>query len=118
MHQGSVLGPLLFILVLVALSRLFRTGMPWEYLYADGLVLIMDIEEECISKLCVNRKKTKFLLSTMMSSRNLVSNPVLPAVVVLVAPPFCAHSACRGSTRSAVLSLSDWWPTQTISAPV
>ena len=34
-HQGSVLSPLLFILVLEALSRKFRTGVPWELLYAD-----------------------------------------------------------------------------------
>ena len=34
-HQGSVLSPLLFIIVLEALSREFRTGCPWELLYAD-----------------------------------------------------------------------------------
>ena len=28
-HQGSVLSPLLFILVLEALSREFRNGVPW-----------------------------------------------------------------------------------------
>ena len=32
-HQGSVLGPLLFILVLEALSHEFRTGIPWELLH-------------------------------------------------------------------------------------
>ena len=31
-HQGSVLSPLLFIIVLEALSREFRTGCPWELL--------------------------------------------------------------------------------------
>ena len=36
-HQGSVLSPLLFILVLEALSRQFRSGVPWELLYADDL---------------------------------------------------------------------------------
>ena len=36
-HQGSVLSPLLFILVLEALLRQFRTGVPWELLYADDL---------------------------------------------------------------------------------
>ena len=50
-HQGSVLSPLLFILVLEALSREFRTGVPWELLYADDLVIIADSLEECISKL-------------------------------------------------------------------
>ena len=33
-HQGSVLYPLLFILVLEVLSHEFRTGVPWEHLYA------------------------------------------------------------------------------------
>ena len=33
-HQGSVLSPLLFILVLEALSREFRSSVPWELLYA------------------------------------------------------------------------------------
>ena len=54
-HQGSVLSPLLFILVLVleALSREFRTGVHWELLYADDLVVIAESLEECISKLRV-----------------------------------------------------------------
>ena len=34
-HQGSVLSPLLFIIVLESLSRKFCTGHPWELLYAD-----------------------------------------------------------------------------------
>ena len=29
-HQGSVLSPLLFIIVLEALSLEFRAGVPWE----------------------------------------------------------------------------------------
>ena len=62
-HQGSVLSPLLFILVLEALSREFRTGVPWELLYADDLVLIADTQEEYISKLHVIMEKTKFLVS-------------------------------------------------------
>ena len=37
-HQGSVLSPLLFIIVLEALSREFREGLPIELLYADDLV--------------------------------------------------------------------------------
>ena len=32
-HRGSVLSPLLFIIVLEALSREFRAGVPWEDLY-------------------------------------------------------------------------------------
>ena len=36
-HQGSILSPVLFIIVLEALSREFRCGVPWEDLYADDL---------------------------------------------------------------------------------
>ena len=39
-HQGSVLSPLLFIIVLEALSCEFRAGVPWEDLYADDIVII------------------------------------------------------------------------------
>ena len=38
-HQGSVLSPLLFIIVLEALSREFRTGCPLELMYADDLII-------------------------------------------------------------------------------
>ena len=41
-HQGSVLSPLLFIIVLEALSCEFRSGVPWEDLYADDLVTITE----------------------------------------------------------------------------
>ena len=41
-HQGSILSPLLFIIVLEALSREFRSGVPWEDLYADDLVIIAE----------------------------------------------------------------------------
>ena len=72
-HQGSVLSPLLFILVLEALSRELRTGVSWELLYADDLVLISESLDDVISKfgkwkleieskkLRVNSKKTKFI---------------------------------------------------------
>ena len=41
-HQGSILSPLLFIIVLEELSKHFREGLPWELLYADDLVLIAE----------------------------------------------------------------------------
>ena len=37
-HQGSVLSPLLFIIIAETLSREFRTGCPWELLYANVIV--------------------------------------------------------------------------------
>ncbi|XP_056009339.1 uncharacterized protein LOC130051433 [Ostrea edulis] len=50
-HQGSVLSPLLFIIVLEALSCEFRAGVPWEDLYADDLVIISNSLEECVRRL-------------------------------------------------------------------
>ena len=50
-HQGSVLSPLLFIIVLEALSREFCSGVPWEDLYADDLVIITESLEECVRRL-------------------------------------------------------------------
>ena len=52
-HQGSVLSPLLFIIVLEAFSRQFRAGVPWEDLYADDLVIIADSLEECVRRLLI-----------------------------------------------------------------
>ena len=50
-HQGSVLSPLLFIMVMEALSRTFRDGLPMELLYADDLVLLADSEELLVEKI-------------------------------------------------------------------
>ena len=58
-HQGSVLSLLLFIIVLEALSREFRTGVPWEDLYADDHVIIADSLEECVRRLLIWKKKKK-----------------------------------------------------------
>ena len=46
MHQGSGLSPLLFVIVMEAISREFRVALPWELLYADDLAVIAEIEEE------------------------------------------------------------------------
>ena len=73
-YQGSVLSPLLFIIVLEALSREFRCGVPWEDLYADDLVIIAESLEECVRRLLtwkeameekglrVNAGKTKIMI--------------------------------------------------------
>ena len=74
-HQGSVLIPLLFIIVLAALSREFRTGCPLELLYADDLMISAESMEELLVKvqtwktemekkgLRVNMGKTKIMES-------------------------------------------------------
>ena len=73
-HQGSVLSPLLFIIVLEALSCDFRCGVSWEYLYSDDLVIIAESLEECVRRLLtwkeameekglrVNAGKTKIMI--------------------------------------------------------
>ena len=52
-HQGSILSPLLFIIVLEALSHEFRVGVPWEDLYADDLAIIADSLQECVRRLLI-----------------------------------------------------------------
>ena len=46
----SVLSPLLFIIVLKALSCEFRCRVPWEDLYADNLVIIAESLEESVRR--------------------------------------------------------------------
>ena len=120
-HQDSVLSPLLFIPVMEALSHEFSIGVPWELLLTDDLLFITNTQEECISKLKawkagmeskelhVNMKKTRFLVSGVghaVVKLYLASTPVLPALELSATTQSSAHSACRGSTRSAVASLS------------
>ena len=47
-HQGSVLSPLLFTVVLEALSREFREGLPWELLFADDLALMAESKAQLL----------------------------------------------------------------------
>jgi len=74
MHQGSTLSPLLFVIVMEALSREFRVALPWELLYADDLAVIAETEDDLIKSLNewmdfvenrgmrVNMNKTKVIL--------------------------------------------------------
>jgi hypothetical protein len=48
LHQGSVLSPLLFIVVMDVITKEIREGLPWEVLYADDLVLIATSIEELV----------------------------------------------------------------------
>ena len=50
-HQGSVLNPLLFIIVMDVIYKEIREGLPWELLYADDLVLIAESEQELVAKM-------------------------------------------------------------------
>ena len=76
MHQGSALSPLLFVIVMEAISREFRVALPWELLYADDLAVIAETEEELIKRpnewkdnveskgMRVSMNKTKFMISS------------------------------------------------------
>ena len=55
-HQGSVLSPLLFTIVLEALSRHFRKGLPLELFDADDLVLLADSREILMEKIKIWKK--------------------------------------------------------------
>ena len=91
-HQGSVFSPLLFIVVLEALSREFRRGLPWELLYADDLVIIAnsveELEERCLAwknnmeskGLRVNVGKTKIIKSCTNEGPVLASGKYLCGV--------------------------------------
>jgi len=50
-RQGSVLSPLPFVILLEALSREFREGLPMELLYVDNLVLMAETEEMLVEKI-------------------------------------------------------------------
>jgi len=74
-HQGSVLSPLLFAIVMDSISEDVREGLLFEILYADDLVLMADSMEELRTKfdrwksvieekgLKVNLNKTKVMVS-------------------------------------------------------
>ena len=46
--------------MLEVLSSDFLTGVPWEFFYADDLVLIVDMQEECYLQARKKSKKTLF----------------------------------------------------------
>ena len=78
-HQGSVLSPLLFIIVLEALSREFREGLPWELFFADDLVIVADSLEKCVARVKAWKKgmESKGLRVNMKKTMIMVSGPML-----------------------------------------
>ena len=52
-HQDWVLNLLLFIIVLEALQHEFCSGVPWEDLYTNDLLIIAKSLEECVRRLLI-----------------------------------------------------------------
>ena len=51
MYQGSALSPLLFVIVMEAISGEFRVALPRELLYADDLVVVAETGDDLIKRL-------------------------------------------------------------------
>ena len=117
MHQGSGLNPLLFVIVMEAISREFRVAVPWELLYADDLAVIVETEEELIKRLNqwkenveskgmrVNMNKTKVMIS---GERQMVWQKAArchagSAINVLVAIDYSVLDARNGYIRNVVV---------------
>ena len=98
-HQGSVLSPLLFTIVLEVLSKNLRDGLPWELLYADDLALIAKSEAELVEK--IRRWKLgmeeKGLKVNLEKTKVMRCSNVAPAAPVVY--PFECMVAYRGEER-------------------
>jgi len=51
MHQGLALSPLLFVIVVEAVSQEFWVALAWELLYANDLVVKAETEDILIRRL-------------------------------------------------------------------
>ena len=74
-HQGSVLSPLVSIIILEALSCKLRVGCPWEMLYADDLVNLTETLEDLMTIIAVwkNGLESKGLKVNMWKTKLMVS---------------------------------------------
>ena len=111
-----MLSPLLFIVVMEALSLEFREGLPMELLYADDLILMAESREQLVERikiwknklegkgLRVNVGKSKVMRCHVGDGEPEVSGE-FPCVVYkkeLVQTRFNACVATNGCTRGVV----------------
>ena len=115
-HRGLALSPLLFIIVLEALSHEFCSGVPWEDLYADDLVIIAESLEECVRRfltwkeaieekgLRVNAGKMKIMIcGTCWTFCRIQASFQVPSVTLeWAATASSAMAASTGCTRNVV----------------
>ena len=81
LHQGSVLSPLLFVIVIEMISRELLAGLPLELLYADDLILMAESEGSLRDKIVkwksgleakglkMNTGKSKVMFSCSMKDK-------------------------------------------------
>ena len=110
-HQGSVLSPMLFIIVLEAISQEFRSGV-----YADDLVIITESLEEYVRRLLtwkeamekkglrVNAGKTQIMIcgTGLAFCRVQASFHASSVTLEWAATASSAMAASTGCTRNAV----------------
>ena len=108
-HQGSVLSPLLFIIVMEALSCEFRTGCPWELLYADDLVIVAESLGDLKVRLKnwkdgleEKRLKVNVGMTKVLCSRHDILKPKIASV------KFPCGVCMKGVGVNSVLCLSCW----------
>ena len=61
-HQGSILSPLLFIVVMDEVTRKVRNGVPWKLGYADDSVLTAELEHDVLERFVRWRKELELRL--------------------------------------------------------
>ena len=82
-HQGFILSPLLFIVVMDEETKEVRNEVPWELGYADDLVLTAESEHDVLERfvrwrkelelrgLKVNMEKTKMMVTGRSSTQKI-----------------------------------------------
>ena len=72
------MSPLLFMIVMEALSKEFRVGCPWELLYAGDLVLVAETLEDLKKKLKIwkNNIEAKGLRSMSIKQSLYAANTI------------------------------------------
>ena len=116
LHQGSLLSPLLFVIVMDMISRELRAGLPLELLYADDLILMAESEESLCDKIVkwksgleakglkIYTGKTKVMFSCSMKDKwkRKVNGLVVYVRRELAIIQFCAMVARNGFINDVV----------------
>ena len=118
-HQGSVLSPILFNIVMQAIAENVKNGLPWELLYADDLVLMAESKAELEKRLLewimrlkekglrVNIDKTK-VMNCKMGAGQVENSGKYPCGICrkgVAENSICCSSCKNGFTRDVVV----WW---------